>query len=101
MVMWYTQGEITDREEEHLGYSDKGVIAFRNQLKENLRRVEAGQDPMNVFRDPAGNSELELPVEEHKLGGSFDVGAGQRRAGNSSKYSPIFRAIEEAATGLR
>src|SRR5579871_841185 len=96
MVMWYTQGEITDRDQEHLGVSDTGVLLFRKQLEENIRCVERGEDPMNVFRDPASNQCLELPVEEVKLAGAFTPEIGGRRAGNSSKYSPLLRAAEEA-----
>jgi 5,5'-dehydrodivanillate O-demethylase len=95
MVMWYTQGEITDRDEEHLGLSDKGVILFRKQLEENLRKVERGEDPMNVFRDPAQNQVLHLAVEETKLGNSFAQEPGKRRGGNVAKYSPLFKAAEE------
>jgi 5,5'-dehydrodivanillate O-demethylase len=96
MVMWYTQGEITDREEEHLGVSDKGVILFRKQLEENIRKVERGEDPMNTFRDPATNRYLALAVEDKKLGSTGLYEPGQRRGGHSSKYSPIFKAVEEA-----
>jgi 5,5'-dehydrodivanillate O-demethylase oxygenase subunit len=96
MVMWYTQGEITDRDQEHLGLSDKGVIMFRKQLEENLRKVEHGEDPMNTFRDPAKNQRIELAVEETKLGNSFSMDVGKRRGGNASKYSPLFKAAEEA-----
>lgn len=96
MVMWYTQGEITDREQEHLGLSDKGVILFRKQLEENIRKVERGEDPMNTFRDPAKNQIIHLAVENKKLGGTGLLEAGKRRGGHTSKYSPLFRALEEA-----
>jgi 5,5'-dehydrodivanillate O-demethylase len=95
MVMWYTQGGITDRDEEHLGLSDKGVILFRKQLEENLRKVERGEDPMNVFRDPATNQCIELAIEESKLGNTFAQEPGKRRGGNAAKYSPLFKAAEE------
>jgi 5,5'-dehydrodivanillate O-demethylase oxygenase subunit len=99
MVMWYTQGEITDREEEHLGLSDKGVIMFRKQLEDNIRKVERGEDPMNVFRDPATNKFLSLAVEDKKLGGSGLLQAGKRRGGHTAKYSPLFKAMEESMAG--
>lgn len=93
MVMWYTQGAITNRSAEHLGLSDRGIILYRKLLEENVETVRRGEDPMNVFRDPAVNQCLELPVERAKFGpGVFK--AGERRGGNSSKYSPLLREAE-------
>ena len=87
--MWYTQGAITDRWEEHLGISDRGVIVYRNLLKENLEKVARGEDPMNVFRDPSASEYIELPVEKN----SYRFGDRSRtsRAGQASKYSPVLR----------
>jgi len=56
------QGEIMDRSKERLGDSDRGVIAYRQLLREQLARVEAGLEPINVFHDPAQNEQIELPV---------------------------------------
>ena len=53
MIAWITQGGVADRTQEALGLSDKGIILYRHQLKEQLEKVQAGQDPINVFRDPA------------------------------------------------
>ena len=52
MMAWVTQGDISDRTTERLGTSDQGVILYRNLLEENMRKVERGEDPMAVFRDP-------------------------------------------------
>jgi len=90
MAMWYTQGDIADRSEEHLGISDKGVIIYRNLLKENLDKIAAGGDPMNVFRDPEANDCIWLPVEKN----SYRFGDSSRtmvRAGQASKYSPVLK----------
>jgi hypothetical protein len=38
------------------------VILFRQLLKAQIDVVEAGGDPINVFRDPAENQCLDLPV---------------------------------------
>jgi 5,5'-dehydrodivanillate O-demethylase len=53
MMAWVTQGPLTDRTTERLGTSDQGVILFRQLLEENMRKVERGEDPLGVVRDPA------------------------------------------------
>ncbi len=55
MMAWITQGTISDRTTEHLVTSDKGVILYRNLLLENIEKVERGEDPLGVVRDPAKN----------------------------------------------
>ncbi len=55
MMAWVTQGEISDRTTERLGTSDKGVILFRNLVLEQIEKVERGEEPMGVVRDPAKN----------------------------------------------
>ena len=92
MVMWYTQGAIADRTEEKLGTSDKGVILYRKMLEENLQKVERGEDPMNVFRDPATNQCLKIPTEKDEGGiaerRQREVG-GRRNTGSSTKFDPL------------
>jgi 5,5'-dehydrodivanillate O-demethylase len=51
-MAWETQGPITDRSIEHLSYSDRGVVLFRKHLKEQIERVERGEDPIGYQRDP-------------------------------------------------
>jgi 5,5'-dehydrodivanillate O-demethylase len=64
MMAWVTQGEISDRSTERLGTSDQGVILLRNVLEEQIRKVERGEDPMAVVRDPARNwPMIEIPRE--------------------------------------
>jgi 5,5'-dehydrodivanillate O-demethylase len=67
ILAWETQGTIMDRSAEHLGAQDRGVIMYRKMLVRELERMEAGEDPKNVFRDPATNQCLDLPVEGHRL----------------------------------
>jgi 5,5'-dehydrodivanillate O-demethylase oxygenase subunit len=55
MMAWITQGDISDRTTERLGTSDKGVIMLRNLILEQIEKVERGEDPMGVVRDPAKN----------------------------------------------
>ena len=64
MMVWVTQGPITDHTLEHLGESDRGVALLRRTLLEDLTRMERGEDPIGVIRDPAKNTPfIELPVE--------------------------------------
>ncbi|MGH7772030.1 MAG: Rieske 2Fe-2S domain-containing protein [Candidatus Binatia bacterium] len=96
MTMWYTQEPIVDRSLEKLGESDQGIILYRKLLKEEMEKVQRGEDPMNVFRDPEKNVRIELRLEEAKLaGGRFKPGF--RRQGGATKYSPILNEEESRA----
>ena len=86
--MWLEQGPIADRTRETLGRSDAGIIMFRKMLEDNIRRVERGADPMNVFRDPAKNEYLGLRTEIGGLRG-FTLRSRQVAA---TKHSPILNA---------
>ena len=50
-MAWITQGPIADRSIEMLGSTDRGITVYRNMLLRELKKVEHGEDPMNVFRD--------------------------------------------------
>jgi 5,5'-dehydrodivanillate O-demethylase len=64
MMVWVTQGPITDHRLENLGESDRGVALYRRTLLEELEKVERGEDPMGVVRDPAKNTPfIKLPIE--------------------------------------
>jgi 5,5'-dehydrodivanillate O-demethylase len=65
IVAWPAQGEIVDRSKEKLAETDRGLIMFRRQLEENMRKVEEGQDPMNTFRDPKDNEFISLEMEDY------------------------------------
>jgi hypothetical protein len=39
---------------EHLGATDRGITMLRNQFRNGIRAVKAGQDPAGLFRDDAG-----------------------------------------------
>ncbi|HVO95026.1 MAG TPA: Rieske 2Fe-2S domain-containing protein, partial [Terriglobales bacterium] len=43
IIAWITQGGVADRTQESLGLSDKGIILYRRQLKEQLEKTRAGQ----------------------------------------------------------
>ena len=97
IMMWITQGGIADRTQERLGMSDKGVIQYRQMLLDNLKRIERGEEPMNVFRDPDKNKYHELPSEYWYMM-SQQGGNQLSRTGGASKYSPV---LAEAVRKLR
>lgn len=60
-VAWVGQGVVTDRENEHLGESDRGVILLRRQLQRDMQAVERGEDPKGLIRDPEENRCIDWP----------------------------------------
>ncbi len=66
IMAWETQGAIADRTREKLGASDRGVVEYRRLLMRELEKVERGEDPIGVIRDPARNVVVKLPLEEGK-----------------------------------
>lgn len=52
-MAWETQGTIANRPNERLGESDRGITLFRKLLRDQLRAVENGGDPVGVNRNPA------------------------------------------------
>ena len=57
-----SQGPISDRTREHLGASDRGVVAMRRQMLNAIEDIKAGRDPLMVTRDPAANPLAEMCV---------------------------------------
>jgi 5,5'-dehydrodivanillate O-demethylase oxygenase subunit len=57
-MAWIGQGPISDREHEHLVTSDKGVALYHKLIFENIDKVERGEDPMGVIRDPEANEPM-------------------------------------------
>lgn len=66
IMAWITQGAIADRTKESLNSTDRGITLYRCMLLRELKRMEAGLDPMNVIRDPERDYVIELPVERKK-----------------------------------
>ena len=67
MMAWVTQGAISDRTTERLGSSDKGVILYRSLLLEQIEKMERGEDPMAVIRDPSRNTPMITIQREREL----------------------------------
>jgi 5,5'-dehydrodivanillate O-demethylase len=103
IVMWATQGAITDRSQETLGRSDKGLILYRQLLLDNIDKVERGEDPMNVFRDAEAAAYLKLPTEEsegnlRRWSGARPMLSSAGAAGGATKFSPILNRGTGATT---
>ncbi len=50
-----SMGPIFDRSREHLGVSDKAVIAVRKYLLDTVKEFQAGKEPPHIVRDADGN----------------------------------------------
>ena len=59
---WVGQGEMADRSKEHLGCSDRGVIMMRKRLLDDLERIKNDQVLKAVYRDPATQGRIDLPI---------------------------------------
>jgi 5,5'-dehydrodivanillate O-demethylase oxygenase subunit len=90
VMAWVGQGAIAARDRERLGETDKGIILYRELLERQLRIVEDGGEPMNVFRDASQNACVDVPP---RSGGPLiwpGASAGfMRRVNASWAYSPI------------
>jgi 5,5'-dehydrodivanillate O-demethylase len=47
-----TQGPISDRTKERLATGDKGVALLRRVLRREIEKVQRGEEPIGVIRDP-------------------------------------------------
>jgi 5,5'-dehydrodivanillate O-demethylase len=74
------QGEMTDRQREHLSASDEGVVLVRQMLRDALAAVAAGQDPPGVSRDAADDAIITLgaTADMYDMPGPRLVAAGAR-----------------------
>jgi len=57
-IGWWAQGALTDRSKEHLGRTDIPVVFLRRQLEQQIKIVEDGGQPMNVFREGDGMPDI-------------------------------------------
>ena len=93
MMAWISQGRITDRTAENLGSTDQGIAAYRRMLRREMKKVEAGEDPIMVFRDPAANRRIDLPNEKKKHHNSEGMKSWMSRT--HMRYSPILDDLVE------
>ena len=87
MMVWITQGAVADRTRENLGSTDQGIAMYRRMLRRELQKVEDGQDPMGVLRDPAAHGVIDLPNEKKKR--HFSDGFGSWLMRTHAAYAPI------------
>ncbi len=57
-MAWETQGAIADRTSELIGAGDRGIVMYRNLLRQQIAKVQAGEDPDGVIRDPSMNETI-------------------------------------------
>ena len=92
-MVWLTQGVIADRQKEILGREDKGVVMLRRMIEEQLERVTAGEDPMNVFREPPEGEYFPFNLGEAPQRSSYTKGAACGPYGPAD--SPIQAQIDD------
>jgi 5,5'-dehydrodivanillate O-demethylase len=66
-VAWVGQGVVADRTKEMLSPSDRGIIMMRKRFFEDLKRIERGEDPSGLVRDPARNVCIMLPILSREM----------------------------------
>ena len=93
VMAWVTQGPIADRTQETLGTTDRGLAMFRHMLRRELDKVERGEDPINVLREPAHNQYIALPLERGK--DMFSDGFRSIVRRNVTTFSPIIDELIE------
>ena len=81
--VWATdsQGPIQDRTREHLGYTDRVIVAARKVMRHAIQAVLEGKEPPHVVRDPRNNSFPEIVVLSEVLPAAEDWRSCWRRAG--------------------
>jgi 5,5'-dehydrodivanillate O-demethylase oxygenase subunit len=86
MLAWVAQGPISDRTNEHLASSDRGVIIYHKMLTEEMAKAERGEDTMGIIRDPQENEPM-ISLRRERVGlTAFEVG-----------YKNYYETIEELA----
>lgn len=89
LIMWYSQGAIFDRSAENLSNGDMNVIRMRRYLAAQIDRVAAGDDPINVFRDPSQNVCL-VPTRTAPMPPRVTADGRPDRTNAARKFSPAY-----------
>jgi 5,5'-dehydrodivanillate O-demethylase len=67
-MAWETQGPISNRTQERLATSDRGVMMLREMLKREIEKVQKGLDPLGCNRDPARDVMIDTKLSESLRG---------------------------------
>lgn len=94
IMCWVTQGPIADRTREMLTGSDRGIALYRRLLFDQIRKVQSGEDPLGVIRDPGINAIIELPQEREKFGQGAAFLAESMEMSHV-RYSPIKELVRK------
>jgi 5,5'-dehydrodivanillate O-demethylase len=103
---------MSDRPNEHLGRSDRGVAMVRQRLLEEMERVQRGEDPKATVRDPDVAKHIELPIvgkeyfknglpSEAIRGSNAPYAAGMKRFPFLCDQPQSIKKQFEEATGFR
>jgi hypothetical protein len=65
-------GPIQDRTQEHLGYSDRGLVSVRRSLLRAIRDLQDGTEPANVVRSAAANDFRDLVAKDGMIPATDD-----------------------------
>ena len=96
-MAWSAQGPITDRTTEHLTTSDKGILLFRKLLLENIEKVERGEDPIAVVRDPEKNFPM-IAIRRGSQYAAFKAGVKEENWGGVDR--PFTPAASSSPTAV-
>jgi hypothetical protein len=91
-----SMGRIQDRTREHLGQSDKGIVAYRRLLRRSIELVQNGERPVI---DPAKAAALHGPPSMDGIGPANEwqdywKEADRRRRREAQWPSPSHEAAE-------
>ncbi|NUA31239.1 aromatic ring-hydroxylating dioxygenase subunit alpha [Cupriavidus basilensis] len=111
IIAWVGQGRVTDRSQENLGASDRGIALIRRRLLDDIDAVAQGRDPKGLIRDPQANHRVKLPCDSRAF---FLEGLALEQYASHPKWNKllfhfIFHAGQpdevkrayEAATGVK
>ncbi len=79
-MAWETQGPIANRPVERLATSDRAIVGYREILAREIERVERGEEPMGVIRDPDHamiDTKLDGSLSRRPARGSVGAGVGE------------------------
>ena len=82
LAVWEAQSPIMERDKERLAATDKGLIMMRKMIDEQIRVVEDGGDPINVFREEHDR----IPLEIEDYGDMSGYTPGDALYGNTGLF---------------